>query len=145
MSNNRSSLAPRARIFHTLPRGAWYGVPALAGQPRFRPESRNDNVSSRWQGPTPCRLKPGLHTLRKSSLRRYPTHPERVGTVACPTTFRAIGWSAVPAANGAGFAGDLRVGHVGDLAVLQARAAIPRRAGAAQPAPRAILAKPSRK
>jgi len=48
-----------ARIFPTPPKGATHGVPALAGQTRFRPGSHN--VLSRFQGATPCRLKPGLH------------------------------------------------------------------------------------
>src|SRR5437899_10202336 len=53
-------------IVHKPPNGAAYGVPALAGETRFRPESRN--ISSRFQGARPSRLKPGLHTLRKPTV-----------------------------------------------------------------------------
>src|SRR5947208_2611031 len=39
-----------------------YGVPALAGQAWFRTRSRV--LSSAGEVAAPCRLKPGLHTLR---------------------------------------------------------------------------------
>ena len=47
-----------------------YGVPALAGQRRFRPGS--PSVSSHHQKTIPCRLKPGPHTwLFRTTSARY--------------------------------------------------------------------------
>ena len=69
------------RIFHRRTEGTVYGVPALAGQ--TRPRQGAASVSSRRQGTTPCRLKPGLHTPHQAhvcyrnpvltlSLMKYP-------------------------------------------------------------------------
>src|SRR5206468_7512713 len=54
------------RMFHTLPKRTAHGVPALAGQTRFRPRSREE--WSRLQEATPRRLKPGLHALIKAVM-----------------------------------------------------------------------------
>jgi len=53
-------------IFHTLPNPTAHGVPALAGQTRFRLRSREE--WSRLQEATPRRLKPGLHALKKPTM-----------------------------------------------------------------------------
>jgi len=58
-----------ARIFHKLPKPTAHGVPALAGQTRFRPRSREE--WSRLQEVTPHRLKPGLHALKKVVVLVY--------------------------------------------------------------------------
>ena len=57
---------PYSRIFHRRTKGTVYGVPALAGQTRFRLGS--PSVSSRLQETTPCRLKPGLHTPHQARV-----------------------------------------------------------------------------
>src|ERR1035441_6200564 len=52
-----------ARILHRRTGGTLYGVPALAGQTRFRLGS--PSASSRLPEAMPSRLKPGLHTPRQ--------------------------------------------------------------------------------
>src|SRR6266576_5852203 len=54
------------RKSHPLPKPTAHGVPALAGQTRFRPRSREE--WSRLQETTPRRLKPGLHALIKAAM-----------------------------------------------------------------------------
>ncbi len=76
---------PLVRIFHTLPKPTAHGVPALAGQTRFRPRSREE--WSRLQEATPRRLKPGLHALKKAVMVVQP----------CVSSFRlavALVWLA---------------------------------------------------
>ena len=59
-------IPPLARIFHRRTEGTVYGVPALAGQ--TRPRRGSASVSSRRQGTTPCRLKPGLHAPHQARV-----------------------------------------------------------------------------
>src|SRR5204862_18881 len=65
-------------------KGARYGVPALAGQTWFRTGSRN--ISSRLVGATSCRLKPGLHTLRRPDPA-----PESIRAAAASLGFPSFG------------------------------------------------------
>src|SRR5690349_18086325 len=64
-------LTALTRIFHTLPKPTAHGVPALAGQTRFRPRSREE--WSRPQAATRRRLKPGLHALQKAAMVVQPS------------------------------------------------------------------------
>src|SRR5437773_6179926 len=79
------SLTALMRIFHTLPKPTAHGVPALAGQTRFRPRSREE--LNRLQEAAPRRLKPGLHALKKAAMVVQP----------CVSSFRlavALVWLA---------------------------------------------------
>ena len=55
--------SPLTRLFHRGAKGMVCGVAALAGETGVRHESRS--ISSRVQGTTRCRLKPGLQTLHQ--------------------------------------------------------------------------------
>ena len=76
-----------ARIIHRRTKGTVYGVPALAGQTRFGHGS--PSVSSRLQGTTPCRLKPGLHTpyqahsCYRTARSLVPLDTSKLGGIAC--------------------------------------------------------------
>ena len=54
------------RLFHRGAKGIVYGVPVLGGETGFRHESAS--VSNRLQGPTRCRLKPGLHAPHQAHV-----------------------------------------------------------------------------